>query len=78
MARRERIGRMTNGASRFDEGFPIAIAREESDPEAYMVDEAPEPDVVWDVVDDYAEWYSSYDNADPDVEQDPVNGTSEA
>jgi hypothetical protein len=33
---------------------------------------------VWEVVDDYAEWYSAYDNADPDVEQDPVNGTSEA
>ncbi len=59
---------MSDHEVRFDGGFPVALAREPGDAEAYTVDEDPELDAVWDSVDRNPGMYSSSDYADPDIE----------
>jgi hypothetical protein len=50
---------MTEQSPGDEQGLPVASIEEDDDPEAYASDEVPEPDAVWDVVDNNLEWYAS-------------------
>ena len=64
---------MSDHGVRFDEGFPVALARESGDAEEHAVDENPDQDVVWDAVDRAPGSHSSYEYAEPDIERGLTN-----